>query len=172
MGIFDKYSKKVTDTMNMVQKKTSDTIAVKKLEMQTKTMQGEIDTLCQAIGKRVYAAHVSGNAPELEDLFEGIDALNKRIAEAQVEMDKLNSIRRCENCGEALNEGVRFCSRCGTPVKEPEAAEEAPVEEEEKEKCPQCGAERNGEGRFCDMCGHDFEAEVPSEEPAEEDAGE
>ena len=167
MGIFDRASKRVTDTMNLVQKKTSDTIAVNKIKLQMKNMQNEIDTLCLAVGKRVYTAHVNGAEAELNDLFEGIDALNKRVAEAQVELDKLNAIVRCENCGEALNEGARFCARCGAPVKEKAPESETP--EEECEVCPKCGAKRENDARFCDMCGHDYE-EAASETENTEDA--
>jgi len=158
MGFFDRASKKVTDTVSIMQKKTSETIASKKLEGQIRNMNGEIDTLCTAIGKRVYAAQIAGATPELDDLFEAIDALNRRIEEARAELDKLNAVRRCENCGEALQMSIRFCPHCGTPVKEPEVVEEENAEDEDT--CPECGAKRADNARFCDMCGYDYEGEA------------
>ena len=149
MSIFDKASRRLTDTVNLVQKKTTDTIALKKLETQIKTLQGEIDTLCTAIGKRVYAARMNNSQPSLDDLLEGIDALNKHIADIKEEIDNLNSVTRCENCGEELDEGMRFCPRCGFKVPENTQAEKEDV-------CPACGAPRTTDARFCDKCGHDY----------------
>lgn len=161
MSIFDRASKKVTNTVSLMQKKTNDTLTVKKLESQIKSIQGEIDTLCQAVGKRVYAARANGAQAELSDLFEAIDALNAKIAEVQNEINRVNSIHRCVNCGEEIEEGIRFCPRCGTSVAEPAKEEGAKAE-----TCPACGANRNPGARFCDMCGHDYSADATaSEEP-------
>ena len=157
MSIFDRASKKVTNTVNLMQKKTNDTLTVKKLESQIKGIQGEIDTLCQTVGKRVYAARANGSQAELSELFEAIDALNAKIAEVQNEINRVNSIRRCASCGEEIEDGIRFCPHCGSNVAEP-----AREENGKAETCPACGANRNPGARFCDMCGHDYSADAPA----------
>jgi ABC-type ATPase with predicted acetyltransferase domain len=158
MSIFDRASKKVTNTVNLMQKKTNDTIAVKKLESQIKSVQGEIDIVFLEIGKRVYAARANGAQAELNDLFETIDALNAKITGIKDEINRVNAIHRCASCGEEIEDGIRFCPRCGASIAEP-AVKEA-------DTCPACGAARNPGARFCDMCGHDYSSDAPAQEEA------
>lgn len=153
MSVFDKASQKVTSAVNILQKKTSDTINVKKYEAQIKTIENEIDTLFAAVGKRVYAARTGDALPELGDLFESIDALKKHVADAQEKIDRLNAVSRCASCGAALENGARFCAKCGAAV-----TPEPQPEKTTQETCPECGAERSPEARFCGKCGHDYSA--------------
>lgn len=50
----------------------------------------------------------------------------------------------CTNCGAELNDGMKFCSGCGTPV---------PQQEEKKNICSNCGAEIKDGMKFCSSCG-------------------
>ncbi|HBG74706.1 MAG: hypothetical protein A2X25_11785 [Chloroflexi bacterium GWB2_49_20] len=45
----------------------------------------------------------------------------------------------CENCGQAIESGIRFCPRCGTAV---------------KSSCPSCGKNLKAGDLFCSSCGY------------------
>ncbi len=56
----------------------------------------------------------------------------------------------CNNCGQEIKEGKKFCSNCGAPV--PTA-----------KKCPNCGTECKPGVKFCPECGTKLQAEpVPT----------
>ena len=48
----------------------------------------------------------------------------------------------CSSCGARLDEGARFCSKCGRPVSAPA-----------KKLCPSCGKEDKPDDAFCSSCG-------------------
>lgn len=169
MSIFDKASKKVTETVKDLQKKTNESMAIKKLESQIKATEAEIEGIYRAIGESAYAQHAKGEAIEgFEELFAGIAALKERIVRFTGEIDKLNDVRRCGSCGAQVQRTSKFCPHCGAKLEElEEEPEEQPDEEvPAAELCPNCGSERKGDAQFCETCGHDFEAEAAdSEEP-------
>lgn len=59
----------------------------------------------------------------------------------------------CRKCGTELNDGVKFCPKCGEKV-----------EENHKQQCQQCGFERQGTEKFCPKCGTPFESSEIVEE--------
>lgn len=59
----------------------------------------------------------------------------------------------CANCGAVLEEGMMFCTECGTPV-----AKAAAFEDEACETCPNCGAPMEKGMKFCTECGTSLEA--------------
>lgn len=171
MSIFDQASKKVADTVKGLQKKTNESMAMKRLDSQIKAAEAEIQGIFTAIGQTAYAAHTDGKAFEgAEELFAGVTALKERIAGYHKEMDKLNDVKRCTQCGAQVQRLAKFCPQCGAKL---EVATEAEEEEEKPEEdipaveiCPNCGAERKDKARFCETCGHEFDAAAAdSEEP-------
>jgi len=74
----------------------------------------------------------------------------------------------CEQCGNKLNEGIKFCGKCGAPV---------PVEQTEDTQsyvqdmsasgaCPQCGAPIEEGEMFCANCGAKVGAVPQYQQPA------
>ena len=63
----------------------------------------------------------------------------------------------CQNCGEELAYGAKFCPECGTPagntgsenIRKQEFAGEI-------KKCPSCGSEISAFTSHCPNCGHEF----------------
>lgn len=170
MSIFDQASKKVSETVKGLQKKTNDSMAMKRIESQIKEAEDEIQGIFTAIGQVAYAAHAEGKPlADAEELFAGVNALKERISDYRKELDKLNDVKRCVECGAQVQRLARFCPQCGAKlelkIEEAEALEEEPPE---IEICPNCGAERAENVRFCEGCGHEFTMPADDGETNEE----
>lgn len=61
----------------------------------------------------------------------------------------------CANCGAELEEGMMFCTECGTPVAKAAASEDA-----EYETCRSCGATLEKGMKFCTECGTPVEVQA------------
>ncbi|MBQ1742967.1 MAG: zinc ribbon domain-containing protein, partial [Oscillospiraceae bacterium] len=52
---------------------------------------------------------------------------------------------KCANCGEEIEEGMRFCGTCGAPVPQEKACVSCGAKIPLKMKfCPECGAPQDG----------------------------
>ncbi len=79
----------------------------------------------------------------------------------------------CNSCGTPVEEGVRFCGKCGadmrgqqpTPPPSPAGKEEGGIIREELRSCPLCGEVVGAEVTFCTKCGADMTAPVQQPTP-------
>ena len=171
MGLFSNTGKKISDTVNNVQKKTEDSRKVRKIQGQIRSAEEEIQRLYTAAGKCCYEAHLTGTGAEsAAALYDNITELRAAIEKYTEEIDAINRVRRCPACNAVVSDTARFCSSCGAEIPElvVEPVAEAPVS---REICPNCGAVRQEGARFCTGCGHDFETKTAEDpkEPAHED---
>ncbi len=60
---------------------------------------------------------------------------------------------KCKICGTRINEGEKFCPKCGTEAGTTDVKVENLDESVEKKYCPDCGSLVLGEHRFCVKCG-------------------
>ena len=65
----------------------------------------------------------------------------------------------CKNCGQEINENIKFCPKCGTQIEmEENNSDENMIPEtspEGREKfCPNCGKEIDDHSKFCGHCGY------------------
>ena len=62
--------------------------------------------------------------------------------------------RRCANCGNALREGMMFCTECGTPVPAASAQVSAYEKKDAPRFCTECGYKvEDDSAMFCNNCG-------------------
>lgn len=66
---------------------------------------------------------------------------------------------KCTNCGNELNSGQKFCTKCGTPAPAPEAKSAGL-------QCPSCGKALNPGQKFCTGCGTPVAATAPKAQQA------
>lgn len=65
----------------------------------------------------------------------------------------------CNNCGQNLRDGAKFCDRCGAPVymfHHQQKAQRETVFEGKVHKCPNCGENINSFVKNCPACGHEI----------------
>lgn len=70
---------------------------------------------------------------------------------------------KCLNCNSELLEGAKFCTSCGTPVKQESAQSESKL-------CPKCNAPLLADAKFCTSCGAAIATEstaAPSQQEGE-----
>jgi len=63
----------------------------------------------------------------------------------------------CKHCGNALNEGSKFCGGCGNAVAVSTLSKPAPIQEN---TCSACGYALNPGAKFCKGCGKAVEAQA------------
>ena len=78
----------------------------------------------------------------------GINMMNEMKKNMEQSSSSNNTSKNtCKNCGEALSEGAKFCSNCGTKVLVSENTEK------KNKFCSECGAIIKSDSKFCGECG-------------------
>ncbi|MBS7184182.1 MAG: zinc ribbon domain-containing protein [Collinsella sp.] len=174
--------------------RTGNTI---KLKAQLSEAMKRRQTLAAQLGASLYDA--TKDDPELragrEAIYDGIAAIDAERAGYQAEIDRIEAEAQaaqaaavhytCPFCGSTVAASDLFCSGCGKPMAEIEAAitkqrtsgiaTAAAPDASSSATCPQCGAPINEGDVFCMSCGAKLEsapAAVPEPESADAPAPE
>ena len=86
-----------------------------RLRYQAARVEGEMDGKLMEAGEMVYATH-TGNPTESGELLEKlqeIDVLKAQLAALNETLGRKPEDASCPGCGEAVEEGDRFCRFCG-----------------------------------------------------------
>lgn len=78
---------------------------------------------------------------ELMEISKEISELDKEIFLAS----KATDDNHCPNCNEKLEDGAKFCSKCGTSINE--------YYEQQMKKCDECRELTPVDSNFCMVCG-------------------
>ena len=140
MAFFDELNKRVSGIAQSAQK----TAEVAKIQHQISQKQAEFDSLYHQIGQLYYACHQRGVQPDesIVSLCDRVTALAQEIDKLRGKIDEIRDVCRCAVCGNVVERGAAFCSKCGAKleVKEPEKSAEpepAAKEDEEEEDTPE-----------------------------------
>lgn len=163
--------------------RTGNTI---KLKAQLSEAMKRRQTLAAQLGASLYDA--TKDDPELragrEAIYDGIAAIDAERAGYQAEIDRIEAEAQtaqaaavrytCPFCGSSVAASDLFCSGCGKPMTEIEAAitkqrtsgiaTAAAPDVSSSATCPQCGAPINEGDMFCMSCGARLES-APEPEP-------
>lgn len=151
MAFFDELGKKISKTSQDVVRRTRDFADTTKLGSLISEEEKQIEGLYNQIGRAYFEIH--GNSPdyELSELVAAVFQCQSRIEQYREQINLINGIVKCPNCGADVPSGSLFCNGCGTRmvVEEPPAATGVP--------CFNCGTPVPEGMRFCTSCGADVQ---------------
>jgi len=115
MAFFEDLSKKITDTVDVVGKKTGEAVEIQKLRSQISNLERNMDKNYNILGKMLYDGYQDGMelTDEAKALCEEITGSAVLIREYESEIAEIRGLRKCPNCDAAVGEDVNFCPRCG-----------------------------------------------------------
>ncbi|MBQ8953093.1 MAG: zinc ribbon domain-containing protein [Clostridia bacterium] len=162
MAFFDEFNKRVSGIAQSAQK----TAEVAKIQHQVSQKQAEFDSLYHQIGQLYYSCHQRGIQPDesIVSLCDRVTALAQEIDKLRGKIDEIRNVCRCAACGNVVERGAAFCSKCGAKleVKEPEKPAQPEPEQEEED-----AADKDVYINWPEA-----KPEQPAEEPAPEEGGE
>ena len=144
MGFLDNIIRTGKDTAKSV-KNYSDTA---KLNNQIADEEGSITAAYTQIGRLYYAQHPDAPEAAMQEHYRTIQQANARIAELRAQIEKINTVQKCPQCGATYDEGQIFCTSCGFRL-----AGEQPSEAPAEIVCTNCGMRLPKDALFCSGCG-------------------
>jgi len=132
MAFFDRLSKKITETVDVVGKKTNEMVEVQKLRSQINNLEKNMDKNYILLGKMMFDKYQNGEdlCDEAKAYCEEITGSAVLIEEYKAEIAEIKGLRTCASCGEAVANDVIFCPKCGRRVDDIVADAEVKDEEE------------------------------------------
>lgn len=187
----DSLRQTITETAEVVTKKTEDLVEIQKLRSRIRTAHRNMELDYKKIGEIVYQRFVGGETTdeELSQVCRQIMELQKETASCREELANRRGQTVCTACGSGNPKDAVFCMHCGAvmpkpekeedpytagPVKE-ETVEEETAEEEAREVWEACAEEEDGcEETSCEPCGEEAETAETAKTaaPAENDTAE
>ncbi len=133
---FQRFSDSISRGISTIGAKTSNTLEKAKLKTQIDALNREIDKIHSVLGADLYIMwergaidvsvfnekfeYIKNNKQKIAELNESINALGekddnifKTTQPTAESSDAAAGVIICPNCGEAFNEPVKFCRKCG-----------------------------------------------------------
>lgn len=153
-------AKDLTQRVNIGAKEASK---VTKLKFQLKEQEGKLNLLYRDLGEVYYMEmrnqkHRADKASsevimQIDEVISDIERLENLIKYGELNE---GTQKYCIQCHAELNEGDKFCSRCGTPVEIMEESEV--IEAVDPGTCPHCGHEITEDALYCPACGNEIQS--------------
>ena len=153
MAFFDELGRKISKTSQGVVRKTKDFADTTKLGGLISDEEKQIDALYHQIGQAYFDMHKDDPEYELSALVAAVHDAQNRIEQYRDQINQINGIMKCPNCGTDVPNGSLFCNGCGTRMPEKEQPEPVAA----GVPCAVCGALVAEGMRFCSCCGADMQ---------------
>ena len=120
MAFFDGWGKKITETVDVVGKKTNELVEIQKLRSQISNLEKNIDKCYIELGKMMFEAFQDGEdiCDEAKAYCEEITGSAVLIEEYKAEIVEIKGLKTCQNCGEPVANDVVFCPKCGAKIED------------------------------------------------------
>lgn len=118
MAFFDGLGKKITDTVDVVGKKTNEVVEVQKIRSQMNSLEKNIEKNYIVLGKMMFAKFQDGEelSEEARALCEEITANTVLLDEYDNEIAEIKGMKKCPICGAAAADDVVYCPKCGAKM--------------------------------------------------------
>ena len=119
-------TKKTGEVVDVVAKKTEQTVEVQKLKNQIHVMERSNERDFKDIGKMIYDKFKKEEMTDEAwvELCESISDREGSIEEAKKEIARIKGLEACPNCEAHLEPNTKFCPKCGKQVDGEAAFEE------------------------------------------------
>ena len=150
MALFDTMKNKISAAGQSTVQKAKDLTEITRLNSAITAAEDQVRELYTTMGYEIYRAYYEKPLPEVESLIQQITDLHQKIEDCKAQIDIINEVKTCPQCGGKVSKDMAFCGNCGykMPVVEPPVVEEA-----KPAFCGACGAPINSEAAFCTNCG-------------------
>ena len=126
MGLLDEISKKIVKSSQATVNKTKSIAETLKINNQIAEEQRAITAFYAQIGEKYYVLNKAAPADEYAHFCDRVTAGLSRVAELQMEIQRLKNTKVCPNCGADCPINVQFCAACGTQL--PQLDQPVPAE--------------------------------------------
>jgi len=129
MEIFKKVSESartITEGAKTIGKKSSDLVEAAKLKFEISKLEKEMENNISALGNLVYMQYKGekGLEEEVERLLKSTMALEKEIADLEVQINKLHPKPPvCSKCQTELPLTAKYCYMCGAKIEKDDPTE-------------------------------------------------
>lgn len=151
MALFDTMKNKISAAGQTTVQKAKDLTEITKLNSTISGAEEQVRELYTTMGYEVYRAYYENPLPEVAELIAQITQLHQKIEDCKAQIDAINAVKTCPQCGGKVSKDMAFCGNCGFRLP---AEEAAPVEEAKPAFCGVCGAPITAESVFCTNCGN------------------
>jgi len=116
--MFTKAKKTFFKTANKAVKKSGEVYEKSKISLAVASLQAEIESEYEKIGKLVYESYKTSSEPseDIQLIFEIIDKKTAEIEEYRKKLGKSKTVVVCAVCGAEVLEGSSFCAKCGEEI--------------------------------------------------------
>ena len=125
---FESLRQTITDTAEVVGKKTEDLVEIQKLRSRIRNAQRSMETDYKKLGEIIYQRYIGGAVldEELADVCGLIMELQKETASYKEELASRRGQNICPVCGNGNPRDAAFCMQCGAQIPKSEPETEDP----------------------------------------------
>ncbi|MBQ2626752.1 MAG: zinc ribbon domain-containing protein, partial [Eubacterium sp.] len=125
--MFENLSKKLTDLGTDAASRAKNIGDRVSVTAKIEAAKRELTGVYAQLGQKLYQSEQDNVPAEYADLFEKIEAAEKKLETLQAQRQVLRQVRPCPDCGADVPNDAEFCAKCGChigAVSEDEPAEE------------------------------------------------
>ena len=160
MDFLDRISASVSKAAKQVSDTTRAAADKNRIRKELAAMENELRNRFRDIGEKYFNDTRDNPAPEYRELFDELMRLQANLAAKQHELEAIEGMVTCPECGRSIARESRFCPNCGAPA--PVIAPPAEPERSAEGLCPVCGAQLADDAVFCAACGNKITRNEPA----------
>lgn len=150
MAIFDVLGGKIKNAGQSVAQSTKNFADVTKFKSNIFDYEKQITEMYTVLGKSYYELRKDNPDPGIKEIIIKINSLFKQIDDLKQQINEIEGLIKCPNCGCDVPYEAMFCNNCGCKI---------PKETKGFKKCPNCGGDVPQDALFCNSCG----CKIPNE---------
>lgn len=136
----------ILESISLKAKATTESM---RLNTQIRANEKMMDKLTCQIGYQYVERHIDDTDSEFAEYLQEIIRLRKENMQCMYELEQLQAVRVCPQCGFENGSSGKFCVNCGGRL------DDNPVWNQPGGcVCSNCGMENSDDAMFCEQCGN------------------